>query len=44
MSKLLDQLAARDPKYNKGKGIEGLGKKKLLELMKENLKRHQNKI
>ena len=30
--KLLDQLAARDPKYNKGKDIKNLGKKKLKEL------------
>ena len=48
MSKLTDQLAARDPKYNPGgklsqKEIKGLSKNKLLQLMRENLKRHQNK-
>ena len=39
--KLLDQLAARDPEYNKGKGTKGLGKKKLMDLIKANLKERQ---
>ena len=48
MSKLTDQLAARDPKYNPGgklskEEIKGLSKNKLLQLMRENLRRHQNK-
>jgi hypothetical protein len=39
--KLLDQLAARDPKYNKGKDIKNLGEKKLMDLIKANLKERQ---
>ena len=39
--KLTDQLAARDPKYNKGKDIKNLGKKKLMDLIKANLKERQ---
>ena len=43
MSKLLDQLAARDPKYNKGKDIKNLGKKKLLDIIKQSLEQRKNK-
>ena len=48
MSKLTDQMAARDPKFNPGgkltkEELKGLGRNKLLQLMRENLKRHQNK-
>ena len=48
MSKLTDQMVARDPKHNPGgklskDEIKGLSKNKLLQLMRENLKRHQNK-
>ena len=39
--KLTDQLAARDPKYNKGEDIKNLGKKKLMDLIKANLKERQ---
>ena len=47
MSKLTDQMAARDPKLNPGgklskEEIKGLSKFKLLKLMRENLKYHQN--
>ena len=41
--KLLDQLAARDPKYNKGKDIKNLGKKKLLDIIKQSLEQRKNK-
>ena len=41
--KLLDQLAARDPEYNKGKGTKGLGKKKLLDIIKQSLKERKKK-
>ena len=43
MSKLLDQLAARDPKYNKGKDIKNLGKKKLLDIIKQSLEERKKK-
>ena len=43
MSKLLDQLAARDPKYNKGKDIKNLGKKKLLDIIKQSLEQRKKK-
>ena len=41
--KLLDQLAARDPKYNKGKDIKNLGKKKLLDIIKQSLEERKKK-
>ena len=41
--KLLDQLAARDPKYNKGKDIKNLGKKKLLDIIKQSLEQRKKK-
>ena len=43
MSKLLDQLAARDPKYNKGKDIKNLGKKKLLDIIRQSLEQRKKK-
>jgi len=43
MSKLLDQLAARDPKYNKGKDIKNLGKKKLMDIIKQSLEERKKK-
>ena len=48
MSKLTDQMAARDPKLNPGgklskEEIKGLSKNKLLQLMRENLKYYKNK-
>jgi len=41
--KLLDQLAARDPEYNKGKDIKNLGKKKLLDIIKQSLEERKKK-
>ena len=41
--KLLDQLAARDPKYNKGKDIKNLGKKKLMDIIKQSLEQRKKK-
>ena len=45
--KLLDQLAARDPEYNKaghkGKDIKNLGKKKLLNIIKQSLEERKKK-
>ena len=41
--KLLDQLAARDPKYNKGKDIKNLGKKKLLDIIRQSLEQRKKK-
>ena len=45
--KLLDQLAARDPKYRKAKDgnpipEKGKGKQKLLDIIRESLKEHPN--
>ena len=39
--KLLDQLAAHDPEYNKGDGKnKNLGKQKLLDIIRSSLKEH----
>ncbi len=43
MSKLTDQLAARDPKYNKGQDIKGLSKKKLMDIIKQSLEQRKKK-
>ena len=47
MSKLLDQLAARDPKYNKaghkGKNIKGLSKSKLMDIIQQSLEQRKKK-